>query len=183
MATHIDYWIKKGYNEEDAKKKLSERQTTFSKEKCIKKYGEEKGLEIWKERQDKWLKAFPHMNYSIISQKLFWKLYEKIGTKYKEIYFATNDNGVEVQNKNNELRLKTEKSTRMLDFYIPEINKCIEFDGTYWHGEMGRGNKMRDMLRDEEILKMGIKILHVKEDDYKKDPEKIVLECLEFLNE
>ena len=42
--TQLDYWIeKKGYNEEEAKIKLSERQSTFSLEKCISKYGEEEG--------------------------------------------------------------------------------------------------------------------------------------------
>lgn len=47
------YWIKKGFTEE-ALIKLNKEQSTFSKQKCIEKYGEEKGIEIWKKRQDKW---------------------------------------------------------------------------------------------------------------------------------
>ena len=52
--TRLDYWLGKGYSLEESKQKLKERQTTFSLEKCIKKYGEIKGKEIWKERQKKW---------------------------------------------------------------------------------------------------------------------------------
>jgi len=183
LSTHKDYWIKRGYNEEDAIKEISKRQVMFNKEICIKKYGEEKGLEVWQERQNKWLKNFPRQNYSKISQKLFWHIYSLINYKYKEIYFATNENGKKIENKNKELRLKTKHTTRCLDFYIPEIKKCIEFDGTYWHGEIGRGNKMRDKMRDEEILEKGISVLHIKEFDYKNDPEKVIKECLEFLND
>ncbi len=57
QITKIEYWLEKGYTEEEAKKKISERQSTFSKEKCIKKYGEEEGTKRWKERQDKWQKT------------------------------------------------------------------------------------------------------------------------------
>lgn len=52
--TQLGYWIKKGFTEEEALIKLNKEQSTFSKQKCIEKYGEEKGIEIWKKRQDKW---------------------------------------------------------------------------------------------------------------------------------
>jgi len=43
---------KKGLSEEEVK--VKEKQTTFSLKKCITKYGEEKGLEVFNERQRKW---------------------------------------------------------------------------------------------------------------------------------
>lgn len=49
-----EYWILQGFTEEEASKKVSEAQTTFSLKICIEKYGEEEGYKIWKERQDKW---------------------------------------------------------------------------------------------------------------------------------
>ena len=61
-TTRIDYWLKKGYDEETAKQKLKERQTTFTLEKCIKKYGETKGLEIFNNRQIKWQKTLNENN-------------------------------------------------------------------------------------------------------------------------
>lgn len=56
-TTNIEYYLKKGYNLEDSKKMLKERQTTFSLEICIEKYGFEEGHKKWRERQEKWLKS------------------------------------------------------------------------------------------------------------------------------
>lgn len=53
-STRIEYWLKKGFSELDSKIKIKERQTTFSKEICIEKYGQVEGLKIWKDRQDRW---------------------------------------------------------------------------------------------------------------------------------
>lgn len=50
----IGYWIKRGYSEEEQKNKVSERQRTFTLEKCIEKHGKEMGTNIWRQRQDKW---------------------------------------------------------------------------------------------------------------------------------
>lgn len=54
--TSIEYYLKKGYSESESKKLLKERQTTFSLDICMEKYGLENGLQRWKERQDKWIK-------------------------------------------------------------------------------------------------------------------------------
>jgi len=56
------YWINKGYTEEEAIAKVRERQITFSKEKCIAKYGKTEGLKVWKERQYKWQKSLKNNN-------------------------------------------------------------------------------------------------------------------------
>lgn len=50
----IEYWMNKGISFNDAKKKVSNQQSTFSKQKCIEKFGEENGILIWKKRQEKW---------------------------------------------------------------------------------------------------------------------------------
>ena len=56
-TNNINYWLNRGLTLEDAKSKLSERQSTFSLKKCIEKYGDEIGKEIWNKRQDKWIKS------------------------------------------------------------------------------------------------------------------------------
>lgn len=53
--TTLDYYLAKGMTLEEAKNALSERQVTFSLDKCIERHGEEKGLEVWKRRQEKWM--------------------------------------------------------------------------------------------------------------------------------
>lgn len=84
--TRLIYYTSRGMCEEDARKALKERQTTFSLKKLIKKYGEEEGSRKWKERQEKWQNTLTsksqeaiddinkrkvHSGYSKISQKLF----------------------------------------------------------------------------------------------------------------
>lgn len=50
----LEFYLSRGLNVEEAKAALHKRQSTFSKEKCIKKYGEVEGVKIWQSRQDKW---------------------------------------------------------------------------------------------------------------------------------
>ena len=106
-ATKIDYYLTRGYSEQDAKKALRERQRTFTLEKCIAKYGEEKGRRIYEDRQRRWqdtMKSKPieeierinkaklfgdHRGFSRISQKLFDGIVTRLGNKYKKIYYAT----------------------------------------------------------------------------------------------
>lgn len=53
-STNIAYYTSRGMNEQQAKEALHARQQTFTKEKCIEKYGEEEGLKRYRERQLKW---------------------------------------------------------------------------------------------------------------------------------
>ncbi len=56
--TQLGYWIKKGFSEEDARIKLSERQTTYTKEMVIAKLGKEEGLKKMTSIQEKKKKTF-----------------------------------------------------------------------------------------------------------------------------
>jgi hypothetical protein len=51
----IDYYLNRKFSIEESAEKLRNRQTTFSLEKCIKRYGEEDGRKRWNQRQEKWL--------------------------------------------------------------------------------------------------------------------------------
>lgn len=53
-ATKIDYYLARGYSEQDAKKALRERQQTFTLEKCIARHGEDEGRRIYEDRQRRW---------------------------------------------------------------------------------------------------------------------------------
>jgi hypothetical protein len=61
-STRKEYWMKKGFSEEEAKNIISKRQSTFSREKCIEKYGYEKGIIIFNERQKKWINSLVSNN-------------------------------------------------------------------------------------------------------------------------
>lgn len=183
LQSQIGYWLKQGLTEEEALLKLKERQTTFSLEKCIEKYGEEEGRKCWKQRQEKWLQSYKKQNFSKVSQNLFWKLYEKIKNKYEKIYFASlnPETKERMENRNFEYMLQTKTSFVKPDFLVLDTKKVIEFDGDYWHGK--RGNIKREEKRDREILSQGFSIFHVKEYDFKVDEQTVIDNCIKFLDE
>ena len=191
-----EYWLIRGYTEEQAEKEVSKMQSTFSLEKCIEKYGAEKGEEIWKLRQILWQKKLNDKpkeeierinrakmlhgkGYSNISQELFDHLYKLL--EDKNVHYATLNS---VNNNNNEyLHLsKTTNKVFFFDFYYPAKNKIIEFDGDYWHGEK-RGNKQRDEDRQKILESEGFIVKRVKERDYKENRQKVIDECLTFLKQ
>lgn len=55
--TKLSYYLSKGMSEEEAKDALKKRQTTFSLERCIEKYGEDEGRKRFEARQQKWQEA------------------------------------------------------------------------------------------------------------------------------
>jgi Protein of unknown function (DUF559) len=188
-STTISYWTKLGYSELDAKKKISERQKTFTLEKCIEKYGEEKGRERWLNRQEKWMISFKKSRkngFSKISQTLFWEIYDNLNTDKNYIYFAElgEDKLLDDSGHNNEYKLKLPQRVLWPDFINIKTNRIIEFDGTYWHGEkmIQTPNKLRDDERDAILIQNNYKIMHVKEHDYRVNKNKVIKECLEFLN-
>jgi len=76
--TQLKYWLKKGYNLEDARQKLKERQTTNTLENYIKKYGEKNGEKLFRKRNDEWStnieQKYQNGDFSkIISETLFKK--------------------------------------------------------------------------------------------------------------
>lgn len=187
--TTIKYWIKKGFTENEAKEKISERQSTFTLQKCIKKYGEEDGIKIWVDRQEKWknsCKKTKCNGFSKISQELFWKIYNNLNQK-DCIFFAQLDENKNPDHSgiNNEYRLKTSHRMLLPDFININLKKIIEFDGTYWHNKykITNTNRLRDSDRDEILIKSGYDVLHIKEEDYKNDPDECLIRCLDFLNE
>src|ERR1035437_9225607 len=79
-----------------------------------------------------------------------------------------------------------------IDIFIPELNMGIEFDGEYYHSFVGL-KRTRSHWPDEDLINyhqikddyftsVGIKILHVKEEDYFLYKEACIKLCLEFLS-
>ena len=79
-----------------------------------------------------------------------------------------------------------------IDIFIPGLNMGIEFDGTYHHSFKGL-KRSRSHWPDEDIqnyhqlkdnwfLSKGIKILHIKEQDWIKNKEECIEKCFNFIN-
>lgn len=183
-TTKLSYWLEKtNGNVEEAEKLLAQRQATFSLDKCIAKYGNEKGHEIWLNRQEKWQKNYKKSNFSKVSQELFWQIFEKLDSS-KHIFFAELGENKEkdLSGINHELKLKLEKVI-LPDFIDVKKRKIIEFDGTYWHGKVGHGNKEREAERDTILFNNKYEVLHINELDYKNDKNGTIEKCLIFLKQ
>jgi G:T-mismatch repair DNA endonuclease (very short patch repair protein) len=200
-TTKLDYWMREtNGNEEEAKILLKERQTTFSLDKCVKKYGEE-GYKIWQKRQDKWqetlcsksVEEIEIINYkkvingkaSKISQDLFCKLNESdacFHSQYGEFGIRLNSNRIVYP-----------------DFILG--NRIIEFYGDFWHANPNNHNGedyvrnisktsiprkakdiwQKDKERISQLEELGYKVMIVWENDYRKEPKRIIKQCKDFL--
>lgn len=176
------------YGEEEGTKKFNERQIKW--QATLNAKSDEEKQRIYNLKIEGFKKAREmqsengghNLGYSKISQELFESICKdnRIKMLINDIYYATKGSKV-----NNEYELKlyspddNEKITIFMDFFVESLNKCIEFDGTYWHSSEESIEK--DKKRDELLNSMGIKILRIKEKDYCKEPEKIVKKCIRWI--
>ena len=194
--TQFKYWMMLGYSEEDAKKKVSEKQRTFTKEKCIEKYGKERGLEIWADRQKRWQKKLHdsqhlHVGYSKVSQELFNLILEKYKKEQRDYVFFGEHN--------HEYSLMEGKKLYIYDFTDLNQRKIIEFNGDIYHGnpeifnETDTPNPFKpdktckdlwdfDNEKKKAALKNNFQELIIWEKDFRENKDKILNNCLKFLN-
>lgn len=184
--TNIEYYLNQGMNEEEARIALHNRQATFSLYKCIEKHGEEKGLEIFNNRQRVWnkklQKCFKQGKYvqSPIANELFSHIKNKINiTENIEEKYIFNE----------ELH-----KGYLFDFCLN--NKLIEFNGDYWHanplfyGPMSfikaKNKRAKDIWEYDDIKIntakcQGYNVLVIWENDYKTNKEETINKCIDFL--
>lgn len=186
--TTIEFYIERGFGEEESKKMLSDRQNTVSLSSLQNKYGDIEGKIKYDERNEKWLKSL-HGNgnlksgYSEISQDLFRNVETRRPGNYK---FFT---------KNREMVV----GSASLDFVDLDTKKVIEFNGDIFHANPSiykstdnpnpfikdKSSQFiwdRDYSRNEKIESLGYKIFIVWESDYKNNKEQIILDCINFLD-
>ena len=193
LPSNIEYWKNRGYSDKESIELVKKSQTTFSKEICINKWGEEKGIEIFNERNRKWQKSlFENGNlkcgYSKISQELFFKIKEKLEGNFK--FFK---NGGEICFREN-------GKNYLYDFVDINRKKIIEYNGDQYHANPVKYNESdiphpyykKDGLTSKEIwsnddnkkklaIKRGFDVLVIWDSEYKKDKQKILEKCINFL--
>lgn len=196
LPSNVEYWINKGFSEDDAINKVSESQRTFSKEICIEKWGYEKGLEIFNNRQKKWLKSLKDnenmfIGYSKISQELFKKIEEMM------------DGDFLYAEKNNELRIKREDGGYYLyDFVDMKTKKIIEYNGDMYHANPSkyksddnphpfRKNVTAEEIWEKDLNKIkaaednGYQVLLIWDSEYRykgsENRELVIQKCINFL--
>ena len=191
LPTQLKYWLNKGYSEEEAKGKVRERQKTFTLEKCIAKYGEERGKQIYEDRQIRWqqtLKSKP--------------IEEQIRINRNKVYRQGSVSKVEQEFLSAILSDSSYHNVYVKGCGIGDLvygNKLIEFYGDYWHCNPSM-NRFKpsyyhpylhctaqekwnlDHERIQKFKDAGFETKIVWEQDYLKNKEQIILECKEFLN-
>jgi hypothetical protein len=94
-SNQVLYWTKLGYTEEESIKLVSERQSTFSLNKCITNYGDIEGKLVWQTRQDKWQETLKSKPKEEIARINTLKGLNKDGTVIvgglNETYFKNHD--------------------------------------------------------------------------------------------
>lgn len=195
-SANIQYWLNKGYSENEAKIKLSIRQSTFSLEKCIEKYGKEEGLIKFNERQIKWQKTLYKngklkSGYSEVSQELFNKLIEKVDVNDINYFLFAKKGG--------EFVLSDDNGFYRYDFTDLKNKKIIEYNGDDYHGNPNKykaedyPNPFRKDLTAKDIWdkderkklianNKGFEVLVVWDSEYKKNKQEIIDKCKNFLN-
>lgn len=187
--TQLDYWIiKKGMTEQEAIIARSERQTTFSLEICIEKYGEVEGRKRFNERTITWMKSCNESNPNMGKSKIAIELFDQIVK-----YFPTIKYG-----KNEVILTFKEHNPIEVDCMKEESKKVIEFFGDYWHGNpdlysedykiRGKADDAQelwglDKFRIENIINSSYEVLVIWEKDYKDSPKSVLLKCLRFLED
>lgn len=176
----IEYWIEYTNGDTEEAKKLHKKSQTRDINYFISKYGEIEGTKRHLNKVGKWLKSFKKNNYSIISQELFNEIVASCDLDLSYVYYATFDRVDKKDYQNKEYRLLLKESYILPDFIYLKNNRIIEFDGNYWHGSSVT-NPSREMDRDRRIIEAGYSVLHVSENDYKENKEKVIQECINFL--
>lgn len=199
LNTTIDYYLARGLSKDEAELKLSDRQTTFSLDKCIKKYGAEKGTEIWEKRQEKWQSTLNSKSPEEI-QSINAKKISKIGpisSAENELFEILKDAYPNIKKQH---RLAVPNSKHNYFYDISLDNKIVEYNGDYWHcnpskykatDKVKRNNTLvavsevwqKDKKKIETAENLGYTVMIVWEADFKKNRKEVIKRCIDFLTQ
>jgi len=199
--TQIGYWLKKGFSQEESLLKLNQRQSTFTLDKCIEKYGEEEGEKIFNERQLKWQKSLSSggnlkMGYSKVSQDLFSKILESYTKEDKDnIFFATHNKEFVLEKDNGD------SGIWLYDFVDTINKKIIEYNGDDYHGNPNKYKSDdnphpfrkyvtaqdiwdKDKRKVDTAINNGFEVLTIWDSEYRwGDKKEIINKCINFIND
>lgn len=206
-TNQIKYWIKKGYSDEEAKQKVSERQSTFTLEKCISKYGEEEGTKRYIERQKNWSAKVEEQYRQGLFSKIPLTQNSSIFSKFEkdmvdsiidELNLDLNIYDINCY-KNSQLQLSNVNegcNNKIFSYDFKFGNKIIEFNGDFWHmnpdiydsdychpyTNLSAEEKWNfDEIKLECAIKNGYDVLTIWESEYKENKESALQKCIAFL--
>lgn len=186
------YWLNRGYTIEEAIDKVHDRQTTFSIEKCVERYGEENGLAVWKARQELWKsKVFNEDTYIGGGTS-------KLATTIIDEIVKGDVNGDQLKYGKDEKFVTDTLNKRVYKYDITNIatQRMIEINGNFWHCKPGLYEESfvnpvkqltakeiwdYDKRKTEIAESYGYKVMTVWEDEYYADPDGTIDRCIDFI--
>lgn len=185
LARKIEKW---GYEEGIKRYSESRNKMKYSSslDGMIARHGIIRGTDIYQHKMER-MYASEKRNkcFSAISQRLFTEVYSCIKDQFNVVYFAS-------------LNKEYYVDRYFLDFFVYDNHKCIEFNGDLFHANptiYSKEDKPHpfltnvtaddlwnfDLKRRTIINSHNITILTVWEKDFKYNPTKVILECVQFL--
>ena len=180
-----EYWVIRGYTEEEAKqiiKENSKLKHTFTLDKCINKYGGEEGKRIFEERQIKWQKSLHNrLKNNTTNGKTQSEFSNSIISILQDFFDGEKEYLI---------------GKYSYDFRFQ--NKLIEFNGDYWHANpiiydenfVNKTTKLtakqiwqKDGIKKKYAEDCGYKLLVIWEKDYRDDVSATINKCMNFLND
>jgi len=191
-----EYYTVRGYSKEEAKKLVSEGQRHFSKEICIEKYGQKKGLNIWKDRQDKWQETLNNKSPEEIARINRLKTTKGITVSKAEKEILS-----EIQKINPNILIKHQltlfaNNKKQYIYDLASGKKIIEYNGDFWHcnpkqysaeyiNPRTKVKALDKWAADQEKIKFakgqGYEVLVVWESEFKENQEEVLNKCIQFL--
>ena len=202
--TRIEYYLKKGYDYNEAIEALKNRQATFTLDKCIKKYGEEEGRRIYNERQRKWSEKIEkqYKDGKFSKSPKHWKscCFSKIEKCFitmllNRLNCDWNDCRTYL---NKQMSLYDNFHQRQYYYDFCYGNKIIEFNGDYWHCNPQFFDKEyyhnllhcsaqdiwnKNKTKCDFAISNGYSILIVWENDFRKNPDAVIEKCMKYILE
>lgn len=190
----VEFYISRGISENDAKEIISEKQRTFSLEKCISKHGESEGTRIWQERQDKWMATMNSKSDEEIREINRRKISPGRNVSINETHIADFliENNIPITT---QLILIDPDTGKRFYYDIAYNNMLIEYNGTFWHqdprfysadneyktGRIAKDKWESDARKAYVANFHGYELMIVWEADFIKDKKEWKQKCINFL--
>jgi G:T-mismatch repair DNA endonuclease (very short patch repair protein) len=193
-----EYYTARGYSEDEAKLLVSEGQKYFSKKICIEKYGKDKGMQIWRDRQTRWqetLNSKPDEEKARINRLKTTKGITKSKAE-TEILNEMRRIKPELTLIHQHTLFRDNKKQYIYDISVG--NKIIEYNGDFWHCNPQKypanyinprtklsANEtwIKDQAKIQFAQNQGYEVLVIWESEFKKNKEEVLQKCIQFLTQ
>lgn len=194
----IEFYTTRGYSNAEACLLVSEGQRYFSKKICIEKFGKEKGLKVWQDRQDRWqatLKSKPPEEIARINRLKLTKGITVSKAEY-EILSEVKKVNPNLEVSHQYTLLDNNKKQYIYDIRVN--NKIIEYNGDFWHcnpekyspnfvNPRTKLTALDTWMKDQEKINFatnqGYEVLVVWENDFKQNKKETLKKCIQFLTQ